>query len=38
LVDGSYGQALFALIAGLGVTAVALHSKTWLERTSPNWP
>ena len=34
LVEQNYGQALFALILGLGIGAVALHSKTWLnERT-----
>jgi hypothetical protein len=37
LVEGSYGQALFSFIGGLLVTAVALHSKTWLARTSPNY-
>ncbi len=37
LVEQNYGQALFALILGLGIGAVALHSKTWLERTNPNW-
>lgn len=37
LVEGAYGQALSALIGGGLVTAVALHSKTWLEKTNPNW-
>jgi hypothetical protein len=37
LVEGLYGQTLFALIGGLVVTAVALHSKTWLQNTNPNW-
>ncbi len=35
LVEQNYGQALFALIVGLGIVAVALHSKTWLEKTNP---
>ena len=37
MFQGSYGQALAALVIGLGIAIVALHSKTWLERTSPNW-
>lgn len=37
LVEGAYGQALSALIGGGLVTAMALHSKTWLEKTNPNW-
>jgi hypothetical protein len=37
LVESAYGQALSALIGGGIVTAVALHSKTWLEKTNPNW-
>jgi hypothetical protein len=37
LVEQNYGQALAALILGLAIMAVALHSKTWLERTNPNW-
>jgi uncharacterized membrane protein YdcZ (DUF606 family) len=37
LVEQSYGQALLSLILGLGIGAVALHSKSWLEQTSPNW-
>jgi hypothetical protein len=37
LVEAEYGQALFALIGSLVMIVVALHSKAWLERTSPNW-
>jgi hypothetical protein len=37
LIEQHYGQALAALLLGLGVAAVALHSKAWLERTNPNW-
>jgi hypothetical protein len=37
LIEQHYGQALAALLLGLGIAAVALHSKTWLERTNPNW-
>jgi hypothetical protein len=37
LVERDWGSALAALILGLGIAAVALHSKTWLERTNPNW-
>jgi len=37
LVEQQYGQAIFALLSGLTVSAVALHSKTWLDRTNPNW-
>ncbi len=37
LVEENYGQALAALLLGLGIAAVALHSKTWLEQTNPNW-
>jgi hypothetical protein len=36
LVESAYGQALSALIGGGIVTAVALHSKTWLQKTNPN--
>src|ERR1700737_952833 len=36
LVEQIYGQALAALVLGLAIMAVALHSKTWLERTNPN--
>jgi hypothetical protein len=37
LIEQSYGQALAALLLGLGIASVALHSKVWLERTNPNW-
>jgi hypothetical protein len=37
LVEGAFGQALSALIGGGIVTAVALHSKLWLQKTNPNW-
>ena len=37
LVEGAYGQALVALICGGILTAAALHSKTWLRKTNPNW-
>jgi hypothetical protein len=37
LLERDYGTALAALLLGLGIAAVALHSKTWLERTNPNW-
>ncbi len=37
LLERDFGTALAALLLGLGIAAVALHSKTWLERTNPNW-
>ena len=37
LVEQHFGQALAAFLLGLGIMAVALHSKTWLEKTNPNW-
>ncbi len=37
LIEQHFGQALSAFLLGLGIVAVALHSKTWLERTNPNW-
>jgi hypothetical protein len=37
LVQGAYGQALSSLVGGGIVTAAALHSKTWLQKTNPNW-
>jgi hypothetical protein len=37
VVEQSYGQALAALLLGLAILAVALNSKTWIERTNPNW-
>lgn len=37
LVQQHYGEALIALLGGLAVSVVALHSKAWLERTNPNW-
>ena len=37
LVERDWGSALAALLLGLGIAAVALHSKAWLERTNPNW-
>jgi hypothetical protein len=36
LVEKSWGEALASFLLGLGVTAVALHSRTWIERTNPN--
>jgi len=37
LIEQHFGQALASFLLGLGIAAVALHSKTWLERTNPNW-
>jgi len=37
VLDRDYGTALVAVLLGLGIAAVAYHSKTWLERTNPNW-
>jgi hypothetical protein len=37
LVEQSFGQAIAALLLGLGIAAVAIHSKTWLDKTNPNW-
>lgn len=37
VLDKDYGTALAAILLGLGIAAVAYHSKTWLERTNPNW-
>jgi hypothetical protein len=37
LVEQSYGQALASFLLGLAIATVALNSKTWLERTDPNW-
>lgn len=36
MVEQNYGQTLVALVSGGGIAAVAIHSKTWLGRTSPN--
>jgi hypothetical protein len=36
LIEQHYGQALAAFLLGLGIAAVSLHSKAWLERTNPN--
>jgi hypothetical protein len=35
VIEQNYGQAFFALIVGLAVMGIALHSQTWLERTNP---
>jgi hypothetical protein len=37
LLERDFGTALAALLLGLGIAAVALHSRTWLDRTNPNW-
>jgi hypothetical protein len=37
LVEQAFGQALAALVGGLVVAAMALHSGVWLQRTNPNW-
>jgi hypothetical protein len=36
VIGGHWGEALAALLLGMGIAAVALHAKTWIERTNPN--
>ena len=36
-IEAEYGRALLAFVLGIVLIAMALHSKTFLERTNPNW-